>query len=99
MGLEPTPSQHLLHLGVQALPLSHLLLVASVFAQTHLYSYGCANVLIFSYCSSQMMDSAPLSASLLADWMDVTGNMDPQALDEIQQELSSALDDFPFSNY
>ncbi|XP_067931955.1 mitogen-activated protein kinase 7-like isoform X2 [Watersipora subatra] len=41
------------------------------------------------------MDSAPLSASLLADWMDVTSTMDPKALDDIQRELE--LNDFPFS--
>ena len=46
-------------------------------------------------CFSMHMDSAPLSASLLADWMDVTSTMDPKALDDIQRELE--LNDFPFS--
>ena len=41
------------------------------------------------------MDSAPLSASLLADWMDVTSTMDPKALEDIQRELE--LNDFPFN--
>ena len=45
------------------------------------------------------MDSAPLSASLLADWMDVTSTMDPKVLEDIQHELEmgAALHDFPFS--
>lgn len=53
---------------------------------------------IYIFCSVNM-DSAPLSASLLADWMDVTSNMDPKALEDIQHELelSSALHDFPFN--
>lgn len=41
------------------------------------------------------MESAPLSASLLADWMDVTSTMDPKALEDIQRELE--LNDFPFN--
>ena len=49
------------------------------------------NILHFSV----HMDSAPLSASLLADWMDVTSTMDPKALEDIQRELE--LNDFPFN--
>ena len=33
------------------------------------------------------LDSAPLSASLIADWLDVSGNMDPSELEALQQEL------------
>jgi len=53
-----------------------------------------------SVCSVHM-DSAPLSASLLADFMDVTANMDPSYLVGLQQELelASSIHDFPFNQY
>ncbi|XP_074640952.1 uncharacterized protein LOC141898768 [Tubulanus polymorphus] len=37
--------------------------------------------------NSGQLDSAPLSASLLADWKEVTGNMDAKDLELLQQEL------------
>ncbi len=36
---------------------------------------------------SNKLDSAPLSASLLRDWLDVSGNMDPSELEALQREL------------
>ena len=41
----------------------------------------------FLFYFSNKLDSAPLSASLLADWLDVSGNMDPSELEALQQEL------------
>lgn len=45
---------------------------------------------------SAAMDSAPLSASLIADWMDITANVGPIDLEALQQELelTSPLPDF-----
>ena len=41
----------------------------------------------FIVCNRNKLDSAPLSASLIADWLDVSGNMDPSELQALQQEL------------
>ena len=43
--------------------------------------------IIFLVCNRNKLDSAPLSASLIADWLDVSGNMDPSELEALQQEL------------
>jgi hypothetical protein len=45
---------------------------------------------LFSYISSGNIkpDSAPLSASLLADWLEVSGNMDAkEVMEDLQKEL------------
>ena len=44
------------------------------------------------------MQSAALSATLLADWLDVTKNMDPSEFETLQQELDLGAD-FNFEDF